>query len=75
MMPQVHVREAAGALLRSCDSAAGPEQCPRLAGSQLAFGSNSEPASLRDRPGHGSGLFGGSAHLPSGTPHPPRRYP
>lgn len=57
MTQDMHMREAAGALLRSCVSAAGPELCPGLAGSQLAFGSNSKPASLRDRPGHGSGLL------------------
>ena len=35
-------------------------------------GSNNEPASLRDRPGRRAGLHGGSAHLPSVTPQPPR---
>ena len=50
-------REATGASPRSLVCAAGPGSRPVLAVSKLAFGSDNEPASLRDRPGHDSGLF------------------
>ena len=68
----VRVCEATGASLRSCVCAAGPHRARGSQSRNSPAGSNNEPSSLRDRPGHGSGLIGGSAHLPSGTPQPPR---
>jgi hypothetical protein len=75
LMDLVRVREATGSSLRSCVYAAYPSRCPGLEVSKLAYGSNNETSSLWDRLGHRAGFNGGSAHLPSVTPPPPRCAP